>query len=312
MAVVTGLTVFASMVTIVVGTRGVRRISYMPKPATMTRFEGMRTLVSFRPFVVLMVVKVLQNVALAIMFTTLLLFFLNTLRIGYCRLINMAVVENVVICLSTPIWVRLGRQFGKRPAYLTATALPTLIYGSWFLARPGLPISNVWIRSGVSGFAAAGVILMSVSMIPDIMDYDCRLTGRWRDGVFASAFAIVEKLGFALGAGYLRPDPGICRLPADHRRAGLASAGFGDCCPLCQQLDGADVAVSWQWRRDVLLLPEREAVACHRTTAGLSGMSRAGCQSSGANSGPSRNSVTAAATRAGAACIIASPFSGIV
>ena len=60
---------------------------------------------------------------------------------------------------------------------------------------------GIWRRGFVNGIAAAGTTLMSIAMLPDVMEYDRLRTGVRREGIFSSFYSIVEKLGYAMGAG---------------------------------------------------------------------------------------------------------------
>jgi GPH family glycoside/pentoside/hexuronide:cation symporter len=63
-----------------------------------------------------------------------------------------------------------------------------------------LSLPSIWWRGAVNGLAAAGTTLLSISMLPDIMEYDRIKTGLRREGIFSGIYTIVEKLGFAPGA----------------------------------------------------------------------------------------------------------------
>lgn len=69
-----------------------------------------------------------------------------------------------------------------------------------FIVVALLSLLSIWWRGAVNGLAAAGTTLLSISMLPDIMEYDRIKTGLRREGIFSGIYTIVEKLGFALGA----------------------------------------------------------------------------------------------------------------
>lgn len=161
------------------------------------------TLLSNRPFLLLMSAKIVQYFAISIFTTTKLLFMLNVLGIGYAGLINLTLVQNVVGMASVPLWTWAGRRFGKRRAYLAAILALCAMYVSWSFTGPGVSMLQVWLRGGLNGIAATGVILLSISMLPDIMEFDRRRTGLHREGVFSSIYAFVEKLAYAVGPGLM-------------------------------------------------------------------------------------------------------------
>lgn len=199
MGAVTGAILTATMLACFAGTRTARFVETRP-PSHMSKSEAFRALVTNRPFVLLMSIKIAQFMAIAVINTTKLLFLLNVAKVGYMGLIHLTVVQNVVSALTVPLWVRAARIIGKRNAYIVATACLAIVYGSWFFTGPGLSLPSIWWRGAINGLAAAGTTLLSISMLPDIMEYDRIKTGLRREGIFSGIYTIIEKLGFALGA----------------------------------------------------------------------------------------------------------------
>jgi GPH family glycoside/pentoside/hexuronide:cation symporter len=202
MGAVAGGLIGLSMLVSFFGTRRARMAKAAAK-VHLTRRELISTLASNRPFVLLMVIKLSQFAAIAMISTTKVLFLLNVVNVGYGGLVNLTLVQNVVAILVIPGWVWLGRSIGKRRAYLLATGLLVLTYVSWFFTDASITMPEIWIRGAVNGVAAAGTTLLSIAMLPDVMEYDRLRTGLRREGVFSSIYTIVEKLGYALGAGII-------------------------------------------------------------------------------------------------------------
>lgn len=161
---------------------------------------GLKSLAGNRPLVMLMGAKLTQYIAFGIMQPANLLFVLNVLKTGYAGMFHMAVAQNVAVFASMPIWVRLGRRFGKRACYMSAVLIMIPASLSWYWTGPGVALWEIWLRAAVFGFGSGGSLLMSTSMLPDAMQHDRRRAGFHREGVVASIYCINEKLGFALGA----------------------------------------------------------------------------------------------------------------
>jgi len=183
------------------GTRRARIVH--ATPARIPRKEALKTLASNRPFLLLMGVKLAQYMAISMISTTKLLFLLNVLKVGYGGLVNLTLVQNLVSAVSVPIWVKVAKKIGKRPAYLLATATLGLLYLSWYWTDANISMTAIWVRGAINGVAASGTALLSIAMLPDVMEYDFRRTGLRREGVFSSVYTILEKLGYALGAGVI-------------------------------------------------------------------------------------------------------------
>jgi GPH family glycoside/pentoside/hexuronide:cation symporter len=199
---VAGFLLSGAMITSFFGTSNARMMPAAPK-THYTRRELFSTLTSNRPFVLLMVIKLAQYAAIAMISTTKVLFLLNIVKVGYAGLVNLTLIQNIVAIAAIPLWVWLGKRIGKRPAYLLATGLLGLVYISWFYTDANITMTGIWVRGAANGIAAAGTTLLSVAMLPDVMEYDRLRTGLRREGIFSSVYTIVEKLGYALGAGII-------------------------------------------------------------------------------------------------------------
>ncbi len=194
MAVLAGATLLVSFL----GTAKARQAEPI-KPPKMPLGEKVRLLLANKPLVMLISSKVCQYMSIAVISTTKLLFMLNVLKLGYIGQVNLSIAQNVAAAISMPVWIYLGRRYGKKPAYMVAIVMLALVYASWIFTGPGLPYSSLWIRGALTGFASGGMILMGLAMLPDTMEYDRLRTGLQREGVFSSLYAIVEKGGYAIG-----------------------------------------------------------------------------------------------------------------
>jgi GPH family glycoside/pentoside/hexuronide:cation symporter len=200
MGAAAGFLIASAMLASFFGTRAARMADTKPMPH-VSRSEALRTLATNRPFVLLMIIKLSQYTGIASINTAKLLFLLNVVHTGYMGLVHLTFVQNLMTVITVPLWVWAGRAIGKRPAYMLSTVTLVVAYGSWYWTAPGITLPEIWIRGALNGVAAAGTALLSVSMLPDVMEYDRLRTGARREGVFSSLYTIVEKLGYALGAG---------------------------------------------------------------------------------------------------------------
>jgi GPH family glycoside/pentoside/hexuronide:cation symporter len=180
------------------GTSGARVVD--APPVTPTRRADVQSVFSNRALPVLMGAKLTQYLAFGIIGPANLLFFLNVLRVGYAGQINFALPQNLALFGSMFLWPRYSRWVGKKWAYITGVSMMTLVCLSWFLAGPGVPMYQIWIRALVFGTGSGGSLLMSASMLTDAMQYDRLLTGKRREGLFSSFYNIIEKGGFAISA----------------------------------------------------------------------------------------------------------------
>lgn len=101
--------------------------------------------------------------------------------------------------LSVFLWWRLVPRLGVRRVWLLGNAV-------WLVTLLAYPLS---VASGIGGFltlaACAGLgngaaYCVSYAMLGDIADYDARTSGRQRQGVYATIYGLVDKIGAAAGA----------------------------------------------------------------------------------------------------------------
>jgi GPH family glycoside/pentoside/hexuronide:cation symporter len=153
-----------------------------------------------KPAVLLTTAKILQYISLAVNISTGLLFKLNVLKIGYTGQIQLSVAQNIAMGVCMPLWLMMARRFGKRNCYLAAISLYGLTMLSWLLADASITTTGLLVRGVLQGIGSGGMILMSLAMLPDVMENDRALGGTRRDGIYSSIYAMIEKAGFAIGA----------------------------------------------------------------------------------------------------------------
>jgi len=124
---------------------------------------------------------------------------------------------------SQPMWLKLGKAHGKRNIFIVALLITVVANLSWLLATPADPMYLTYLRGVILGFLGGATLLMGQAMLPDTMEYDRRLTGLRREGVYAGVYTTIEKFAFAFGPaltglilaamGYVSSDSGIAEQP---------------------------------------------------------------------------------------------------
>lgn len=191
-----------ALVTMLVAFLGTKSARTIPREAGShkLRMADIKSLTGNTPLMLLMGAKATQYISFGIMQPANLLFLLNVAKTGYTGMVHMAVAQNLTVFAAQPIWLRLGRRYGKRNCYLAAILIMIPVSLSWYWVGPGVPMWEIWLRAAGFGFASGGALLMSTSMLPDTSEYDRRRTGQRREGLISSLYAVNEKIGFALGA----------------------------------------------------------------------------------------------------------------
>jgi GPH family glycoside/pentoside/hexuronide:cation symporter len=169
---------------------------------TETRYsvgEQLRSAVSNRPFLLLAVFKLLTLLSGATVFATLLFFVKNVLGLPQGAMLWYTIGHAAAAFITVPlVWVPLSARIGKKRALLVATLGFMLVALSWMLARPGESEWMFALRSFLLGAFQAGKLLLGLTLLPDVMEYDTLRTGLRREGAYAGAYNVVEKAAFAL------------------------------------------------------------------------------------------------------------------
>ncbi len=175
-------------------------------PSGATHLPGLkeiRAIAQNRPFMMLIGAKVFQFLSFASVASTMALYMLNVLGVGYNGLIVFAVTQNVVTAAVMPLWVWTGKTYGKRQTYLMGVVIFCLTTLSWLLADHSITNVGIIARGIAGGLGSAAIILMAISMLGDTQAYDRLITGEAREGLLASAIAVIEKVAYALGVAVL-------------------------------------------------------------------------------------------------------------
>ncbi|WP_404481911.1 MFS transporter [Novosphingobium sp. BL-52-GroH] len=106
---------------------------------------------------------------------------------------------NVVMFLSLPVCLWLGRKVGKRDTFIIGSIVLSLASFSWYWASLDEPWLIFMARVIGISFGSAAMIVMSSAMLPDTIEYDTRRTGLRREGVYAGFYTTAEKASSALG-----------------------------------------------------------------------------------------------------------------
>lgn len=109
-------------------------------------------------------------------------------------------VFTLVIVLSVPAWVWLGRRFGKKfPAFAGMAVLGVMT----MIAYPLFPAGSVAgpvVAAVIGGFAVGAIILVE-SLVTDIADEDFVRNGEDREGIYFGFWRMGQKLARSLTLG---------------------------------------------------------------------------------------------------------------
>jgi GPH family glycoside/pentoside/hexuronide:cation symporter len=163
----------------------------------------LRSALSNRPFVWLLVAKCLYFVTLAFTLTTFAYFTKHVLKASDAWLGTFLLAQPLSVVASQPLWLRVSRTLGKRRGFMLAGACYGLAYFSWWFAGPDEPVALNFARAIAIGIAGGGTFLLTHAMLPDAIEYDYYRTGLRREGVFTGVFVFVEQAAGAIGVAII-------------------------------------------------------------------------------------------------------------
>ena len=152
-----------------------------------------------RPLMLLLSAKFCQLLGVSLSTATGVYFKVVVLGLSYKLTTLYLYTSSLVILAVIPAWNMASRRYGKRLAYMAATAGYALVTLTWLLATADDHLSYIFIRAILLGIFAAGILVMGPALLPDAVEYDYLKTGMRREGTLSSFYSTVEKLAFAIG-----------------------------------------------------------------------------------------------------------------
>ena len=163
---------------------------------------GVRRIFRNRPFRVLFAAKVLKAIPAALPAALAPFYLQYVLEVPQERLLIWTGVL-ILTYLGTgflvlPIWLRLARRWGKRKAFIVASAVG--VVGNGLTVFVGAGQLTLLICVGVLVGVQLHVWVMLIrAMQADIIDYDELCTGERREGMYVSLWEIIPKFALAFG-----------------------------------------------------------------------------------------------------------------
>ena len=166
----------------------------------MPKFKDqLRTVAENKPFLMLLFIKFFMLLSNSFSFGASAYFVQRVIQQPDSTLSWMFGTSTAASLLTIPIWLKVARRIGKARALILACVIFALFALSWLWAEQGDSLVLILLRPLGTGTAAAGIILIGQSMLPDTIEYDRRRTGLERAGIFAGIYTTAEKLAYALG-----------------------------------------------------------------------------------------------------------------
>jgi Na+/melibiose symporter-like transporter len=163
--------------------------------------ENLRLALRSRPFRVLLVGFVIQALGVGVMLAGVPYYAVRVLQDPGVAAVLFAGFAGPAI-LVMPLWLRIGRQRGKRAGLIASSALFVLAAAGLATGRGDRTALVVGLVV-LAGVGYAGMQMFPLSMLPDVIAAEETASGRRRAGVFTGVWTAAETLGLAVGPGLL-------------------------------------------------------------------------------------------------------------
>lgn len=194
--VLAGVT-FLAMFISVIGTKSAQFTTYQ-RPS-IPAWNQIKLFFVNKPFLVLGGIKAVQFLQLSAGGAVTLFFFVNILQKDEGLLFPFGVAVTTGSILSLRLWLPIIKKYGKREVFFAALLLQMLVHLSWLLASPAEPLFIFVLRAFAVGAIGGALLICGQSMITDTIEYDRRLSGVNREGMYSSVFSFLEKSMHAVG-----------------------------------------------------------------------------------------------------------------
>jgi len=178
-----------------------------------------------RPMMALLAAKLFIYFAVSIQAGLGLFFMTSALQRGEEGQALFGGLMNGVTLFAIPFWVRYVKGKVKQKMLAIAVCIYAAAMFSWIFATPEESLVIFVVRSSLVGVGYAGLVLMILSMLPDVIEHDFNRTGLRREGMLSAIFAFVEKMAYAFtplvtgfllkATGYVQGQGGTLPQPAD-------------------------------------------------------------------------------------------------
>ncbi len=178
---------------------GTKRARTLPPKDKMPTFkEQVRVAVKNFPFLMLMSMYLLQSVGIGVLMAGLIYYVKYVLNLPETDMGKIFPVLFVTAILFIPVWVKIGKKFGKIKAYRYGLGLLSVMLITLFFSSPS-NLTLFYIQIFFLGIGFSSFQLFPFSMLPDTIEYDEMQSGMRREGIFCGVWASGQKTAYSVG-----------------------------------------------------------------------------------------------------------------
>ena len=172
--------------------------SLPPKKEMPPMKEQIRIAARNFPFVMLMTSYFLQALAIGVMMAGFIYYVKYAMDLPETAMNVAFPIFLVTGMLFIPVWLAVGKRFGKIKSYYFGLALFTVMMGSLFFTSPSL-LWLFYVQVFLAGIGFSSFQLFPFSMLPDTIEYDQMQSGLRREGVFSGMWSAGQKIAYSVG-----------------------------------------------------------------------------------------------------------------
>jgi len=196
MGIVFGVVIVISCLVCFFGTK--RAPSLPPKKDMPPMKEQIRIAAKNYPFVMLMTSYFLQALAIGVMMAGFVYYVKYAMGLPETAMNVAFPIFMVTGILFIPVWVAVGKRFGKIKSYYVGLAIFTVMMGSLFFTDSSL-LWLFYVQVFLAGIGFSSFQLFPFSMLPDTIEYDQMQSGLRREGVFSGMWSAGQKIAYSVG-----------------------------------------------------------------------------------------------------------------
>ncbi len=167
------------------------------EPSKLPPFKAFATSFKNRPFIILMVAFILSSFSFTVL-TALVPYFIQYQldmkdQVSFVLLVMLLTIGIFLVPAKL-----ISDRINKGPAYALGLLIASLaVISSFFLPRGPSPL--IYVVAAVAGLGFSAQWVFPWSMLPDVVEYDEKMTGERREGVYYGLWAFLSKFTGALG-----------------------------------------------------------------------------------------------------------------
>ncbi len=167
------------------------------EPSQLPPVKALLTSFRNRPFIILMIAQFLSSFSFTVL-TALVPYFIQY-QLGMGDQVSFVLlVMLVMIGLFLIPAKKVSDRINKGPAYALGLAIASVAIITTFFFPSG-PTNLIYVVAAIAGMGFSSQWVFPWSMLPDVVEYDEKMTGERREGVYYGLWAFLSKFTSALG-----------------------------------------------------------------------------------------------------------------